>query len=89
MPSFIILVLQHDPKTSVRADGINRWWPDFSTNLRLHSHGLLESFPIEIFFLSTTILNPVTPKGDQDRISPYNINTKSSTEVMRLKKIIS
>ena len=34
-------------------------------------------------------LKPLTPMGDQDRISPYNINTISSRQVMRIKKNIS
>ena len=33
-----------------------------------------------------TTLNPLTPMSDQDRISPYNINTISSRKVMRIKK---
>ena len=32
-------------------------------------------------------INSITPVGDQDRISPYNINTISSRQVMGLKKI--
>ena len=32
--------------------------------------------------------NPLTPKSDQDRIPPYNINTISSRQVMRMKKNI-
>ena len=31
--------------------------------------------------------NPLTPMSDQDRISPYNIHTISSKQVMRIKKI--
>ena len=31
-------------------------------------------------------LNPLTPMSDQDRISPYNINTISSRQVMRKKE---
>ena len=34
-------------------------------------------------------LNPLTPMSDQDRISPYNINTISSRQVMRIKKNIN
>ena len=34
-------------------------------------------------------LNPLTPMSDQDRISPYNINTISSGQVMRIKKNIN
>ena len=30
----------------------------------------------------------LTPMSDQDRISPYNINTISSRQVMRIKKNI-
>ena len=31
-------------------------------------------------------LNPLIPMSDQDRISPYNINTISSRQVTRIKK---
>ena len=34
-------------------------------------------------------LNPLPPMSDQDRISPYNINTISSKQVIRIKKNIS
>ena len=34
-------------------------------------------------------INPLTPISDQDRISPYNINTISSRQVMRIKKNIN
>ena len=34
-------------------------------------------------------VNPLTPMSDQDRISPNNINTISSRQVMRIKKNIS
>ena len=36
----------------------------------------------------TSHLNPLTLMSDQDRTSPYNINTTSSREVMRIKKLI-
>ena len=32
---------------------------------------------------------PLNPMSDQDRISPYNINTISSRQVMRIKKSIN
>ena len=32
-------------------------------------------------------VNPLTPISDQDRISPHNINTISSRQVMGIKKI--
>ena len=35
----------------------------------------------------TLFINPLTPFGDQDRISPYTTNTISSRQVMRIKKI--
>ena len=35
------------------------------------------------------VLNPLTPMSDQDRISPYNINTISISQVMRIMKNIS
>ena len=34
-------------------------------------------------------LNPFTPMNDQDRISPYNINRVSGSQVMRMKKNIN
>ena len=33
------------------------------------------------------MLNPITPMSDQDRISPYNINTISRKDGMRIRKI--
>ena len=42
-------------------------------------------FPIHICF----VVNPFTPMSDQDRISPYNINTISTRLVMRIKKNIT
>ena len=35
--------------------------------------------------LSNQPINPLTPRSDQGRISPYNINTISSIEVIRIK----
>ena len=32
------------------------------------------------------IYSPITPMSDQDKISPYNINTISSMQVMKIKK---
>ena len=34
----------------------------------------------------STFINLLTPTSDQDRISPYNINTISNRQVMRIKK---
>ena len=34
-------------------------------------------------------LSPLIPMSDQDRISPYNIHTISSRQVMRIKKNIN
>ena len=36
-----------------------------------------------------SMLKPFTPTSDQDRISPYKINTISSREVMRIEKNIN
>ena len=35
------------------------------------------------------LFNPLTPISDQDRISPYNINTISTRKVMKIKKNIN
>ena len=42
-------------------------------------------------FLKTclTLVNPLTPMSDQETISPYNINTISSRQVMSIKKNIN
>ena len=34
-------------------------------------------------------VNPLTPMSDEDRISPYNINTISSRQMVRIKKYIN
>ena len=34
-------------------------------------------------------VNPFTPTSDQDRISPYNINTISRRYVMRIEKNVN
>ena len=39
----------------------------------------------EIQLGKVSIINPLTPRSDQGRISPYNINTISSIEVLRIK----
>ena len=36
-----------------------------------------------------SLLHPLTRMGDQDRTSPYNINTISSRQVMRIKKNVN
>ena len=36
-----------------------------------------------------TTLNSLVPMSDQDRLSPYNINTISTRRVMRIKKTIN
>ena len=33
--------------------------------------------------------NPFTPMSDQDRISPQNVNTISTRQVMRIEKILN
>ena len=47
---------------------------------------------VSVFFFiyfATVLINPLTAMSDQDRISPYNINTISSRQVMRIKKNIN
>ena len=39
---------------------------------------------IIILSLTIPLINPFTPISDRDRISPYNINTKSCRQVMRI-----
>ena len=39
--------------------------------------------------LDGELINPLTPISDQDRISPYNVNTISSRQVMRIEKNIN
>ena len=45
-----------------------------------------QELPLTLFQVD---LNPFTPTSDQDRISPYNINTLSSRQVMRIEKNIN
>ena len=33
--------------------------------------------------------NPFTPMSDQDRISPHNVNTISTRQVLRIEKILN
>ena len=40
-------------------------------------------------FMCITKIDPVTPMSDQDGISPYNIDTMSIRQVMRIKKTIN
>ena len=44
---------------------------------------------IIILSLTIPLINPFTPISDQDRISPYNINTISCRQVMRIYTNIS
>ena len=38
---------------------------------------------------NNNVVKPFTPTSDQDRTSPYNINTISSRQVMRIEKNIN
>ena len=42
-----------------------------------------------VAFIGKVIVNPLSPMSNQDKISPYNINAKSSRKVMRIKKNIN
>ena len=48
---------------------------------------LIESSQLQLYLLNA-ILNPLTPRSDQDRISPYDIITVLTRQVMRIKKYI-
>ena len=63
------------------------WISIFITFLHWLLHSVLCTFPKVL--KRRTLFNPLTPVSDQDRISPYNINTISSRQVMRIKKNIS
>ena len=43
------------------------------------------SDPVEVY-IDRTCFNPLTPVSDQERISPYIINTIASRQVMRIKR---
>ena len=49
----------------------------------------LAGIPTKVLPNWSAIFNPLTPISDQDRISPYNINTISSRQVMRIEKNIN
>ena len=61
----------------------------------LNSHPVIKQSVVTVFLPLITItviftsINPFTPTSDQDRISPYNINTISSRQVMRIEKNIN
>ena len=51
--------------------------------------GCVETLPEDVLLMVRALnsrVNPLTTKSDQDRVSPYNINTVSSRQVMRVKK---
>ena len=55
--------------------------PRWLTRLILDQTAILFKLPNQI--------NPLTPRSDQDRISPYNTNTISIRQVMRVKETIN
>ena len=65
-------------------------FPDIELALgeeRLGRHFLFPT--ISTHLLSLNSLNPLTLKSDQDRISPYNINTMSRRQGVGIKRNIS
>ena len=46
----------------------------------------LSEFPLKIEHVMLMLINPSIPISDQDRISPYNIETISSPHMMRIKE---
>ena len=55
--------------------------PRWLTRLILDQTAILFKLPNQI--------NPLSPRSDQDRISPYNTNTISTRQVMRVKETIN
>ena len=57
---------------------------------RVGTIGYMGKFaPLLLLSISHFVIKPLTPMSDQDRISPYNIKTISSKQVMRIKKNIN
>ena len=57
---------------------------------RVGTIGYMGKFaPLLLLSISHFVIRPLTPVSDQDRISPYDINTISSKQVMRIKKNIN
>ena len=50
---------------------------------------LLITLPFNFFNIPCGLVNLSTPMSDQDKNSPYNINTVSSRQVMRINKNIN
>ena len=50
---------------------------------------LLITLPFNFFNIPCGLVNLLTPTSDQDTNSPYNINTVSSRQVMRINKNIN
>ena len=58
---------------------------DFSNHLKAFETVWKERFS----FIHLSSFNSLTPMSDHERISPYNINTLSSRQVVRKKKNIN
>ena len=60
---------------------------------KMHSFSAYQTCAIFFLYIITnwkkTLFNPSTPMGDQDRVSPYNINTIPGRQMMRIKKNIN
>ena len=56
-------------------------------NCMLRYYTLLLTYTVPSYIQSYGIssINPLLPISDQEKISPYNLNTISSTEAMRIK----
>ena len=63
---------------STQHSPLSSWWEEI-----MH-----QKLNFEPFFGILKEINSLTSMSDQDRISPYNINTTSSRQVMRIKKNI-
>ena len=62
--------------------------PELDLDLLVH-YTVTSNLCIIILSLTIPLINPFTPISDQDRISPYNINTISCRQVMRIDTNIS
>ena len=52
-------------------------------------HLSLSEFPLQIEHVMLMLINPSIPMSDQDRISPYNIETILSPHMMRREENIN
>ena len=69
--------------------GVTSGKPEDKLGIRGSNSELTKMFSNSNYSGEQITVNSLTPMSDQDRISPYNINTKLSKQVMRTKKNIN